>query len=447
MSIYDPNAGFTGTPDPARLAWGQAAIADARRAAGGASLDIFPEADFAFVDPLTGEPQLAEALEYIATVIRASKAWSMGWSGVNGEPGGALVEHASGKAAWSPYGLRVAPSAENLIANPRAEGSALPAVPTGWSLGAPGGTITPVGRGVVDGWPYLDVELNGTLTAPGWVIPALLLSPVIGDTYTFSVGFARISGTASAPPELGITKAASTFEGSAVGLPFIDSIHRRASVTRTMTAGADRAYPTLRWPSGTVFSNYRLRVFAPVQTKTDHLTSPVLPPVGTPGASVKAIEAASVATSLGWYRHDAGTLVVEYTRPLMSSTRGIVGLPDPANQFYGRSIRMTGGSNVRAEADQLTGPVISGETTPIGSGRHITAMRWAGTAHRAATDGVLGTGWTAPTIAEPSNLLLGAGGRGSGTAPSGTPIHRVRFFPRALSDAELEAITTPHWSA
>lgn len=450
MSIFDPNAGFTGTPDPLRFAWGQQAIADARRAAQGASLDLWPDADFLFIDPLTGglltgDPQLPQAIEDVATVTRASKSWTAGWSGVNGDPAGSLIEHALGKATWSPYGLKVESGAENLITNPRGEGPALPSVPSAWDIGGAGGSISVTGRGIDDGWPHIDVTFDGTLS--GYVTPGYI-SALAGETITGTFGVALISGSCPASP----VNFQLFADGATVGPASVVSIkpdHRRFSATHTLAANAT-SVSFVGFVQAGVYANAVLRFYTPTLTKTDYPPNPVLPPVGVTGAALRTDESVSVPVSLGWYRHDEGTLIVEYTRPMRPGGFGIVAFPEPANEAFGRAIRnATNSTVVRSDVGTLAGVVTSGEEVAIAAGRHLTALRWAGTVHRSATDGTLGTGFThGAAVVAPQKLVLGAGGLNQGTVTaSSTLIHRVRFFPRALTDAEMIEITTPYWSA
>ena len=443
MSTFNPSAGFTGTPDPLRWADSQALIAAARQAAGGASLDVWPEADFVFVDPLVGDPKLAEGPSDIATISRASKSWSMGWDGVNGNPAGALIEHPSGAASWSPYGLRVAPAAENLIANPRAEGAALPAVPTGWSIqGGAGATITPTGRGVADGWPYVDVTINGTITSNG-LIPLVdtAVTALAGNIFTAHVGLALVSGTAPTP-NLRLGKDGGSEGANLETTP--DGRHRRWAMTRTMTGTPLYARPILYFPPGT-YTNAVFRIFTPVLTKTSYVTPPVLPPAGTPGASVKAAETFQIPTSLGWYRHDEGTLIVDFFRAALPGAAGLLSLPEAS--YWGRQMLYNASVNLVMQAAIQSGGAASGGVIPIAAGRHQAGLRWSGRAHRGAVDGALTPVFTttADVAAVPTFLSLGAFGT-STLEPSRTPIRRVRFFPRALTDAEMIAATLPYWS-
>ena len=440
MSIFDPNAGFTGTPDPLRFAWGQQAIADARRAARGASLDLWPDEDFLFIDPLTGDPQLPQAIEDVATVVRGSTSWTDDWSGVNGDPAGSLIAHPSGKASWAPSGLTVSPAVENLIINPRGEGPALPSVPSGWDIGGAGGSISVTGRGVDDGWPYIDVTFDGTLS--GYVTPGYI-SALAGETITGTFGVALISGSCPASP----VNFQLFADGATVGPASAVSIkpdHRRFSATHTLAANAS-SVSFVGFVQGGVYANAVLRFYAPQLTKTAYPARPVLPPVGTPGAATRAQETVTVAPG-DWYRHDEGTLVVEFTKPPISGP-GIVSLGE--GYYFGRSLWTDAGGSLNFDTSKSGLSAFYATPFALSQGRHLAALRWTNRVHRAVLNADWTLDWTTSgDVNPPEGLWLGRGGISSGEdSRSAAPIHRVRFFPRALTDAEMIEITSPYWSA
>lgn len=444
MSLYDPTAGFTGDPDPARLAWGQAAIADARRAAGGASLDIFPAADFVFVDPLAGDPQLAEGLEDIATVTRDSKAWSMAWSGVNGEPAGALVEHAVDAAAWSPRGLTVSPVVENLIPNPRAEGSALPATPTGWGLNGGGATITPSGRGQTDGWPWIEVTIDGDVSGGYVVFHPAPFTVTVGDPITATLGVARVSGSGP-DPTLGIIKAGGALEGAAEAVTPTPG-HSRWGLTRIATTTS--AEMLLFLATG-AYDNMVLRLYTPTLTLTDWIADPVLPPAGTPGATVRAQDVVSAPTD-GWFREDTGTLIVEFIQPAHDAGgtyQGIVQIGPAVSRGRGLNVVLATGRVwgwVRDDTDAYELPAgVAG--TP--GQRMLAAISWGAGGQRTAANGVVSALYGAAAAPAAASFLTpyGAAGGVAADERSGAPVQRIRYFPREMDEAELIQQTTAHW--
>lgn len=443
MAIFNPGSGFGTDPDPSNWSTAQAALAAMREAAGGASLMLWPEAGQigAYVAPLNGDPVIYEKLTELATdFARASKAWHQNWDFVHGSRPGSLVEFANNQPVIGPGGLLVSFSVENLLPNPRGEGS-VGAVPTNWlASGGTGGTMTVIGRGTQDGWPYVDFQLDGTISPVGYIfMHPNAISAAAGDVTTAAVGLAHLSGTIGGQVDLRIYVNGPSLQKT-VNLP-LDRHHRRWWTSHTLTGSVTHAWPAITFAPGT-YSNAVFRVFAPAMMKgsTQQPLILVLPPVGTPGASLKAAEFLNIPAD-GWYLHSAGTLLVEFIQPpiFLDSSFVMAGLTNADNTQY-RAIRLS------SSTGRISGAVFDGSSAAqnlnsaaLGPGsRGLVALTWSGDGARGAVNGEVTAAFGAgKTPAAATRLVLGA---------SQARIMRLRYFPYAVDADGLAEITTPYWS-
>lgn len=452
MPSFKPGSGFTGTPEVSNWADEQNALKSFRDAAGGASLMLWPEGGQmgVFLDPPNGDGMVYEKLADYATVTRASKAWHPNWNFVSGAVVGQLIEYANNVPVLGPGGLLVSNQVENLIPNPRGEGAAAPAIPTGWTVtpGA-GGTFTILGRGGQNGWPYVDIQVNGTTTETSYIY-FHTETAVAGEVFCASVGLALLSGSTSGQLMWRID--APTSVSPLTVIP--DRVHRRFWVSGTLPSGSNRARPVLALPPAS-YANAVYRIYTPQLTKTAFPTPPVLPPAGTPGATVKQIDSVQIPAS-GWVRGDEGTIVIEYLQPPRRELTAPPGpalfrLGDAAVQNQGRGIEIystTGQLRHWGRQPTLIRQNVSATIPAVGS-RNLVAISWSGTAQRAALNGAVTATMTTEAISTASHLLFfgaGEGGANYNTALLPSAIMRLRFFPRVMLDAELAAMTTPYWS-
>lgn len=452
MTSFNPDAGFGGDPTVSRWAQGQAAIADMRRAADGASLMLWPEAGQlgCFVDPPSGSPAIYERLvDYPSAIVtRASAAWSDGWDRVNGSRPGPLIAHASNEPQLSPQGgLVMARSVENRIRNPRGEGAAAPALPTYWMAdGTTGVTVELAGRGVSNGWPSVDISIDGEAAEAG----ALhfegysTVSAAEAETWTITVGAQLIAGSISQAMNLRVAQ----LPGGALAAnqsATLDAYPRRWFAGGALSSGASHVFAYLNWPPGTVFDDAVIRITAPQLTQTLRPAMTVLPPAEAPGAATRASDSFQIPCD-DWYRHGEGTMIVEFLRAAQRTGHGLWAFPD--NSFWGRGLRYTDSGALVFEAGTYPSAGAESDSIAIAAGRHIAALRWSGRNHRGAVDGALSSAFVSSSdISPPTVLAVGAGGGVFGASlPSETPILRLRYVPRALSDAELAAVTDPYWS-
>lgn len=453
MPIFNPGSGFTGTPEISNWAAAQSAISAMREAAGGASLLIWPEAGQmgCFIDPLNGDGVVYEKLADIAAVSRASKALHPNWDFVSGSIVGPLVEFANNVPTMGPGGLLVSGQVENLVTNPRFEGAALPAVPTGFSVGTANGTLSIIARGTQNGWPYIDVRIHGdTLTARPWIGTNSVSVGATDEYLTTSWGIQHRSGP-SAIPALRNWYSNLNSEGTVAA----DHRHRRFVRTTQAPAGASTV-STAIWFNTGIYDNTVYRLFLPTMNKTARPVQPVIPNAGSTGATVKQQDIITLPDN-GWYRHAAGTLVVEFIqpprRPDNPNGNNGIGLIRLENETAGehRGLQFLDSTGqLQGFARQTGAGSVSNVGTPLAAGgRGLAALTWSGSTMQAAlnavTNATFGSSQVVPTA---TKLRLGQGalGNASPLIQAQAPIMQVRYFPRTMTAAELVAITTPYWS-
>ena len=236
------------------------------------------------------------------------------------QAGGAMsTAQASDNVTWVEYAADVARfhgtaqrlliggQRTNSVRNPRAEGS----TPTNWviQLGA-GVTVTYVGGGRANGIDFAAYEIAGTpsVTTGGFInfetVSGIAAAP--GEIWTSSAFIAL-------DPDFANNTAGTNFDmrvfsvggGDAVGSVFTPTTatlsSQRVATTRTMPASTDAMQPRLRiGVSIGVPVLFRLRIGWPQAEQAAFASNPILPPVGTPGASTRGSDLVSATlASLG----------------------------------------------------------------------------------------------------------------------------------------------------
>jgi hypothetical protein len=230
----------------------------------------------------------------------------------------------------------------NYIRNPRAEG-AVPGTPgtaptywTGWGSDS-GLTQTIVGTGVEDGIPYIDVRWVGTTTStatvprffeltgtsgipvgPGDVLMPSIYCRLVGGSMTnvypnilYGLVYYRADGSLNGSSGAG-------FFFAPTNAPLIT---QRNTISVSPTLDVNTAYVSQQWRLNFlgvgVDVDLTLRIGAPQVEKGYGTTDPILPPIGSPGVTERAIQirervravAASAFAGLGGF--DADAIVVQ----------------------------------------------------------------------------------------------------------------------------------------
>lgn len=390
----------------------------------------------------------------IATVTRASKKTDAGgWDFTNGGTVGTLTEYDNNVAAiHGTAGLLGEEATTNDIRNPRCEGAVAgtPGTPpTNWIVGGTGFSQETVGAGTEDGWPYVDIRVYGTPASFPFIYTetATAIPGVNGETFTFSAGLRIVGGdlTNVAGVRFNFVENNSgggTVKGNPQDFLNVDSTHKRWFSTETLS-GTGTAYVAPRidisWVSGAI--DITLRIYAPQIEQKAFPTSPVFPTVGAPAASTRAADDVAIPAS-AWL----GTSHTVY----VSAQPGVISGSVDSTLFSLSA--QTGNDRIVSRYDAGTGSieglvVIGGSTvaTSLGSSPGVVGTvqkvalalaqddyAFSATGETQDTDSSTGALFT------PTELQIGAAY--NNTLHFNGYIKDVRYWPRRLSNAELEAL-------
>lgn len=267
-------------------------------------------------------------LSDLVTVSRAStKTNAGGWDFTNGGTVGALTEVASNTAAtYSSCGILIEESSTNEIRNPRCEGAVAGTpgtMPTNWLVVAGGGVTTEVvGSGTEDGWPYLDFRISGTPTASTTSVyfeASTQIAALVGEAFTLSSNARITAGDMTNVTNIALSCVERSGAGTSLASQAGSSetptaVNRRFHETFTM-GQASVAYiqPRLDIVKAGGAVDLTLRIYAPQCEEKAGPTSPIFPPVSTPGAATRAPQYTYLSAD-AWYNASAlsGCLTVQH---------------------------------------------------------------------------------------------------------------------------------------
>lgn len=223
----------------------------------------------------------------------------------------------------------------NLIRNPRAEGGTVATVnlPTNWTFVGSGGLSRELVAVVSEnGLPGAHIRFFGTATGSNLIFSPETASAIAasggGQTFNFSA-FLRNVAT-SAPPSVTRIRVYGRTSGGAMSTsPAAVAITPSATLSRfsstfSLPVDATTAFvqPALSWDlvSGQSY-DFTVGVFAPQVEQEAFTSTPMLPPVGTPGVSTRAADRASFPVSGG-----SGGLALSFLLPQDAAGAPALGL-------------------------------------------------------------------------------------------------------------------------
>ena len=347
----------------------------------------------------------------------------------------------------------------NGIRNPRGEGAVAGTpgtAPTNWFLSAAGGVnFNIVGTGTENDLPYVDIRLSGTsTTGESPLIRADLVYPVasVGQVWTHSMYARLIAGTLTGITNFNMFVTEWTSGGAFLNQSFSSFtlasgslIGARLSHIRTLTgataglAGSQFSFSV----SVGVPIDCTFRVAAPQLELGAFASSPILPPVGTPGASTRGDDRVSASlASLGIAANGACTalwsgvvpnFIVGGNHTIVCIDNGTVGngYEMRISQSFGEllCVREQGGSNVISFAGAVTsGQKFKCGMSPDGAGRLAVSLN--GNAVVSAT---------ISTVGSPTQFRLG--NIANASTPMWGETELLRILPYSVSDAELQSLT------
>lgn len=253
--------------------------------------------------------------DFLAFLAATSGTFTRASGGTMHNSAGGLVEFAPNIPRVTDRGLLVEPvAATNLIRNPRCEGAVVGSpgtLPTYWEWGGAaleGVAFSIVGSGADNGYPYVDLHIEGVATnAANWRLSTELSganAPMTGSAValTSSAYIKLVAGSLN-----GFTiirhhqynyDASNAMLTTMTGGNLVGSITgdlKRYDFTATTPATTARTNPRIQlyWNNGAVI-NCTLRIAVPQLVLASRPTSVVLPPVGSPAQATRLAEALKI---------------------------------------------------------------------------------------------------------------------------------------------------------
>lgn len=379
-------------------------------------------------------------------VSRASTARHRDAAGVWREVAASVPRFDHDAATGRPLGLLIEGQRTNSVRNPRAEGAVAgtPGTwPTHWSSGGSPGSVVAVN--VEDGIDYFEHRF----TAGGASTLASILETTIaasaGQAWTGSF-FARL--VAGSLTNVSAVQIAVVFFDGAGGTGNVLANNLAAFTPTAAGLALQRIAGTFTAPAGTQSVQLRFRFTTtgaydftvrlgwPQLEQGAFASSPTLPAVGSPAASTRSADAVTLPTLAPWFNAAEGTLVAAGSTSA-SGTAPLASLDD--NTAAERIELLTSGADPRfivtdgnvSQADLDAGAVAAG----VG---FILAGAYRVDSFAAALDGGAALTDTAGTVPAVDRLRIGSDQ--AGNFASGH-IRRLAYYPRRLTDAQLQALT------
>tara|TARA_R110000868_G_scaffold368885_1_gene632090 strand:- start:964 stop:2301 length:1338 start_codon:yes stop_codon:yes gene_type:complete len=333
-------------------------------------------------------------------------------------------------------------------------------LPTNWAVVGLGlGTLvqTVVGTGTINGISYIDIKVTGTISTAGfnYAFEPSTGGPAasLGQTWTGSTYVAIVGGNTT---NITSIRCVSSIErnsvGGVVGSGFnsgdnkatLTSTLQRFSASGTLTGATTvSVQPTVALSLGTgvigdPVDGITLRIGLP-QLELGAFATSVIPT--TTAALTRSADQASVNTLAPWFNSAAGTLFAEFSIPASTASRSQATFGDgTANERMiisnNTSLTGTGWRIVDGGVDQAdinnAGSFANNATVKVAGAYAVNDFATSQNGGAVGTD----TSGALPTV---TALYLGSNGAAQYASAY---LRRITYYPRRLSNAELQAITT-----
>jgi hypothetical protein len=346
-------------------------------------------------------------------------------------------------------GLLIEEARTNSIRNNTMVGAVAPSTfPTNWqSVLVAGLTSTVVGTGTLNGITYLDVRVNGTASVSTYynLVPDILVAGASGQTWAGSFWAALVGGSLSntnANIEIRESDAAQGFLTNTLTLLPITSSLTRYSQARTLN-NASTAFVSVRFVWQVTAGqpvDFTLRIGLP-QLELGAFATSVIPTTTT--ALTRAADVASVNTLSPWFNATEGTVVAIGQMLSVSgpASRSIFDITDGStvNRISGRLLTPGTGDQATVRSGGVTEFQLSSANNTTAAVKNF-AMAYKASAFAVTSNGSVPLTQASGAVAVGVNQMQLGAAVGSLEILCGY-LRRITYYPRRLSNAELQAIT------
>ena len=332
-------------------------------------------------------------------------------------------------------------------------------IPTNWQVftNVTGLTRQIVGTGTENGITYIEVKLSGTPSGSGvyqfQFEPSNAVAALTAQTWTASSylklqagSYAGVSSNRFGFSEYTSGGAFITFNTVVVASATSAALStQRATATQTLNGGATTAFllPYFELVLSGAAIDITLRIGLP-QLELGAFATSVIPTTTT--ALTRSADVASVNTLSPWYNSTASTLYAEWTPIAATMPTGatqVIAIFNDTTANNTQNLFQSQTVATKAAQNMLSGGVNPGRIDSGGAYSNATAK--AATVF-AASDRAISVNGTAATTstsgALPTSITrLELGGNGGFNYLNGY-LRRITYYPRRLSNAELQTITT-----
>jgi hypothetical protein len=375
----------------------------------------------------------------------------------------------------APLGLLIEESRTNSIRNNTMVGAVAGTpgtLPTNWTiLGSGLGTLTQqvVGTGTTNGINYIDYRVSGTTSTTGFTLSFEQSSQIValnGQTWASSAWASLIGGSTTNINTLNLTidgrTAAGAFVGVVNGLSLLGvtpTLTRYTSTGTIANASVERVVLgiTLGFASG-VAIDITLRIGLP-QLELGAFATSVIPTTTT--ALTRSADVASVNTLSPWYSQPASTVYAEFAPAFQGSASAAANNPgvwgatqNSLGSFNGYGVRLVPNSSFSDTINGVSRYAPSGFNTQVSIGpsaflnlgqTYKTAFAWDSSGIAGSRDGqaaVTSTNPAAAAMGAHDQMYLGRQNVGGTPTQLNGYLRRITYYPRRLSNADLQTITT-----
>jgi hypothetical protein len=407
----------------------------------------------------------AGSLDSRITFTRASAAYYFDSTGTLQQAATNAPRFSYNPSTLAINGMYMEQAATNQIRNPRAEGAAAgtPGTsPTNWLIANNVGvTSSIIGTGTESGIPYVDVQFTGTASGAGVVgfnfESGTAITAATANNWSNSAYVRLVAGTLANITSAAVGMDENTGAGAFVttGSAIVTSptaaglATQRVSYSRTLSGGGTVG-AVLPWyrlnVTGAGAMNCTLRFGITQMEKTPFITSNVLPAIGTPAVSTRAVESALFAGTL--LNAKGFSIVAEgiYNNLSPSGSRAdLVCLFDASGN---NGLEITNNSSDATHITLVAAGTFIGSSninfaipigTPLKCGLSLSSTANINTAVNGGS--VTNITTLSGSISTFTQLSIGYNSTANTWRLNGF-IRRIRYWPRILSNSELQAQTT-----